>query len=237
MTGAEVEKPASADPRAVRALIALTLIAGMIDGLAFLGLGQVFAANMTGNVIVLGIAIAGAPALSIDGPLVALGAFLIGAGLFARLAPDRPLDRRSPARRLTRMVRIELVVIAAAAATAIGFEIDDDPRGLLLIAALAAAMGVRNETIRRIGVPELPTTVLTWAIAGFAAHEAERVASSGDRLRLAGIITMIAGAVAGALLVLHAGVFWALLAVASVEVIALLILGRGPAEDPVTVER
>jgi uncharacterized membrane protein YoaK (UPF0700 family) len=211
------------DPRTVRALLTLTFTAGMIDAVAFLGLEQVFAANMTGNLIVLGLAIAGAPALSIGGPAAALAAFLIGAAASGRF------DRRSESRhrRLLRMVRIEALAVALAVLVAIGFESGDEVRRFVIIVLLASAMGARNETVRRINVPELRTTVQTLAIAGIAAHEAEgRVREWGDRLRVLGILAMLSGAVVSALLVLNADLAWALLAVAAAEAIALLLLTR-----------
>jgi uncharacterized membrane protein YoaK (UPF0700 family) len=213
------------DPRTVRALLALTLTAGMIDAIAFLGLEQVFAANMTGNLIVLGLAIAGAPALSVGGPLAALAAFLLGAAASGRF--DRRVESRQ--RRLLRMVRIEALAIALAALVAIGFEPGDEVRRFAIIALLAGAMGARNETVRRVNVPELRTTVQTLAIAGFAAHEAEgRVREWGDRLRLLGIVAMLSGAVLSALLVLEADLAWALLAVGAAEVVTLLLLAGKP---------
>ena len=213
------------DPRTVRALLALTLTAGMIDAIAFLGLEQVFAANMTGNLIVLGLAIAGAPALSVGGPLAALAAFLLGAAASGRF--DRRAESRQ--RRLLRMVRIEALAIALAALVAIGFEPGDEVRRFAIIALLAGAMGARNETVRRVNVPELRTTVQTLAIAGFAAHEAEgRVREWGDRLRLLGIVAMLSGAVLSALLVLEADLAWALLAVGAAEVVTLLLLAGKP---------
>jgi hypothetical protein len=42
----------------------LTATTGLIDAVAFLGLGRVFTANMTGNVVFLAFAIAGAQGLS-----------------------------------------------------------------------------------------------------------------------------------------------------------------------------
>jgi uncharacterized membrane protein YoaK (UPF0700 family) len=204
----------------------LTLIAGMVDAVAFLGLEQVFAANMTGNVVLLGLGIAGAPTLSIDGPAVALAAFLLGAALVGRV------EHRGRSRHyyVVRLVRIELVVVAIAALLAIGFEADDDARRLLIIAILATMMGGRNESIRRIDLPELRTTVLTLAIAGFAAHEAEGTRSRRDWLRFGGILAMVVGAIASALLVLNTDVIWALLAIVTVEAGALLALrGRATA--------
>ena len=112
------------DPRTVRALLALTLTAGMIDAIAFLGLEQVFAANMTGNLIVLGLAIAGAPLLSVGGPAAALAAFLLGAAASGRF--DRRAESRH--RRLLRMVRIEALAVALAALVAVGFESGDEVR-------------------------------------------------------------------------------------------------------------
>jgi len=42
-----------------RTLLVLTLTTGVIDAACYLGLGRVFAANMTGNVVLLGFGIAG----------------------------------------------------------------------------------------------------------------------------------------------------------------------------------
>ena len=38
----------------VRALIGLTVVTGLVDAISFLGLGRIFTANMTGNVVFLG---------------------------------------------------------------------------------------------------------------------------------------------------------------------------------------
>jgi uncharacterized membrane protein YoaK (UPF0700 family) len=220
--GSAADQPA-VDGRALRALILLTMVAGMIDAVAFLGLGQVFAANMTGNVVLMGLAIGGAPALSVNGPAVALGAFLAGAAIAGRG------ERVDQSRHwyVVRMVRIEAGVVALAALLAIGFTPDDEPRRLLIIAVLALAMGARNEEIRRINMPELRTTVLTLQIAGFAAHEAEgRWRNLGDRLRLIGIVAMLAGAIVSALLVINTDEVWALVAIAAAELVTLLLLGR-----------
>ncbi|MYR03001.1 DUF1275 domain-containing protein, partial [Streptomyces sp. SID6139] len=39
--------------RLVLVLITLTVVSGLIDAVSYLGLGRVFTANMTGNVVVL----------------------------------------------------------------------------------------------------------------------------------------------------------------------------------------
>jgi uncharacterized membrane protein YoaK (UPF0700 family) len=73
--------------------------------------------------------------------------------------------------------------------------------GDIVIALLAFAMGVRNATVRRLGVPDLTTTVLTLTLTGLAAES--RVAGGsgeGSTRRLAAVVAMFTGALAGALL-------------------------------------
>jgi uncharacterized membrane protein YoaK (UPF0700 family) len=67
-------------------LAALTVVSGFIDAVSFLGLGHVFTANMTGNVLLIGFAVAGAAGFSLTASLCALGAFLVGALAGGRLA-------------------------------------------------------------------------------------------------------------------------------------------------------
>ena len=60
-------------------LLVLTSITGLVDALSYLKLGHVFVANMTGNVVFLGFAVANAQDFSIPASVVAIGAFLVGA--------------------------------------------------------------------------------------------------------------------------------------------------------------
>ena len=69
-------------------MILLTIVTGLVDAVAYLRLGHVFVANMTGNVVFLGFSAAGAPGLSVVGSLVAIACFLPGG--VARRAPGRP---------------------------------------------------------------------------------------------------------------------------------------------------
>ena len=63
-----------------RALLTLTFTTGLVDGVSYLGLGHVFTANMTGNVVLLGFGIAGGYGLPVLAPIVSLVAFLVGSG-------------------------------------------------------------------------------------------------------------------------------------------------------------
>lgn len=91
-------------------LILLALASGLIDAASYLGLGHVFTANMTGNILLLGFATAGASGFSTTACLVSVGAFLAGAGVAGRL--DR--DLRAGRRRFITEIGGEGILIAAA---------------------------------------------------------------------------------------------------------------------------
>src|SRR5437867_12661084 len=74
------------ESRLAGALLVQTVATGLIDAVSYLALGHVFTANMTGNVVFLAFAVAGAPGLSIPRSAVSLGAFLAGAVAGGRLA-------------------------------------------------------------------------------------------------------------------------------------------------------
>jgi uncharacterized membrane protein YoaK (UPF0700 family) len=182
-----------------RTLLVLTLSTGVIDAACYLGLGRVFAANMTGNVVLLGFGIAGSTGLPVVAPLVSLLAFLAGAvvggRMGARLAPKEA--------QLSRAMLIEVGLIALATALAIVFDITPDRfSGDLIIGMLAFAMGLRNATVRRLKVADLSTTVLTMTLTGLAAESQPAGGSGkGNWRRSAAVVSMLIGAIVGALLV------------------------------------
>jgi uncharacterized membrane protein YoaK (UPF0700 family) len=175
----------------VRALLALTFATGLVDAVSYLGLGRVFTANMTGNVVLLGFGLAGGTGLPVLAPIVSLVAFLLGAGWGGRLG-----------KRLSAALTIEVGVLAVATLAALAISIRaGDASGDLLIALLAFGMGVRNATVRKLGVPDLTTTVLTMTLTGLAADSplaGGRGAGTVRRLAAAG--AMLVGALVGALL-------------------------------------
>jgi uncharacterized membrane protein YoaK (UPF0700 family) len=182
-----------------RALLVLTFTTGVIDAVSYLGLGRVFTANMTGNIVFLGFGIAGQGGLPVLAPLVSLGSFLVGAGGGGVLA-HRMGDRHP--QHIARALAIEVSLIAAAAVLAAAVEIRANAiSGDIVIALLALAMGVRNATVRRVGVPDLTTTVLTMTLTALAAESPLAGGSgNGSVRRIAAVLAMFTGALAGALL-------------------------------------
>jgi uncharacterized membrane protein YoaK (UPF0700 family) len=59
----------------------LTVLTGVVDTVSILSLGRVFVANMTGNVVFVGFALAGASGFSLSASLSALAGFLVGAAV------------------------------------------------------------------------------------------------------------------------------------------------------------
>src|SRR5438067_13075355 len=95
-----------------RALLVLTFTTGLVDAVSYLGLGRVFTANMTGNVVLLGFGIAGSGGLPVLAPIISLAAFLIGAAVGGVLA--KRLLVRHP-EHLGAALGVEVSIIAVAA--------------------------------------------------------------------------------------------------------------------------
>jgi len=180
-------------------LLALTLVTGLIDAFSYLGLGHVFVANMTGNVVFLAFALAGAPGFSIAASAIALLAFVAGAAIGGRITRVWAADRRY----FAGITTVEATLFAAAALATVASDAASDVARDLLIVLLAVAMGMQNAAARRLAVPDLTTTVLTLTITGIAADG--RLGAGGDsRLgrRLLAVIAMFGGALIGTVLVL-----------------------------------
>jgi uncharacterized membrane protein YoaK (UPF0700 family) len=180
-----------------RALLILTFTTGIVDAVSFLGLGHVFTANMTGNVVLLGFGIAGSAGLPIAAPFASLGAFILGA-----IAGGRVSRRVEERRLLTTALAIEVAVLAAAAVIAALTTITvGAPVTYVLIVMLAFAMGLRSACVRRLGVPDLSTVVLTMTLVGFSSESPLAGGSGlGSLRRSSAVVLMGAGALAGALL-------------------------------------
>src|ERR1700722_19106161 len=195
-------------PPLVMTLAALTVVSGFIDAVSFLGLGHVFTANMTGNVLLIGFAAAGAAGFSVTASLYALGAFLLGAVAGGRLA-----RRILPVRRLLLVAMVVEAACTTAAAVIAGTvpAIGSGWPRYAVLALLAGAVGLRNSAVRRVGVPDMSTTVLTNTMTALASTS--RLAGGPNphaRLGIISVLSLFGGALVGAVLVLHAGATWAL---------------------------
>jgi uncharacterized membrane protein YoaK (UPF0700 family) len=174
-------------------LLAMTAVTGIVDAVSFLALGHVFTANMTGNVVLLGFAVAGTTGLSISRSSIALLGFLVGAVVGGRLSSEPSAGRLV---RRASLTEASLLAISAVLANA------GPLQPYAVIASTALAMGLRNALVRKLGVPDLTTTVLTLTITGLAADSTLAGGHNTRWQRRAGaILAMVAGAAAGARMV------------------------------------
>src|ERR1700710_1982056 len=89
-------------------LLTLTIATGVVDAVSILALGRVFIANMTGNVVFVGFALAGAPGFSLIASLLDLAGFLLGG---AAGGPVTTRFRKTRWRLLAVVVTVELVLL------------------------------------------------------------------------------------------------------------------------------
>src|SRR5437867_2756631 len=184
------------------ALLTLTGVTGVIDAVSFLGLGRVFTANMTGNVVLLGFAVAGAPGLSIPRSAVSLIAFLVGAGAGGHIGHSMAGGSRRRWLLTAGLGEAALLCAAALASMGVAGAIEvPTSRIYAVIALTAVAMGLRNATVRRLAVPDLTTTVLTLTLTGVAADSSLAGGNNPRSLRrIFSVVAMFGGAAIGAIL-------------------------------------
>jgi uncharacterized membrane protein YoaK (UPF0700 family) len=186
-------------------LLILTFVTGLVDAISYLKLGHVFVANMTGNVVFLGFAVAGAQEFSAPASLAALAAFLVGALAGGRLGSTTG-QHRGRFLAIVTLVKILLVAAALVVATIV-VNPDNELVHYALIILLALAMGVQNAAARRLAVPDLTTTVLTLTLTGLAADSSFAGGTNPRPVRrLTATVAMLLGAAVGAYLVLHVGI-------------------------------
>ncbi len=186
-------------------MVSLTFVTGVVDAASYLKLGHVFVANMTGNVVFLGFALAGAGGVSIAPSLVALGSFLGGA-LSGGWLSGRSLEHRGLMLRSASTAQAVAIVIALILALSASEPFQSVARYAVLV-PLAVAMGIQNAVAQRVAVPELPTTVLTRTLTGLAS-EARISGGSGSGLgrRALTVASMLLGALTGGLLVVDVSI-------------------------------
>lgn len=200
-------------------LLALTFGTGIVDAACYLGLDRVFTGNMTGNVIILGMGLAGAEDLPVAGPLVAFVGFFMGAAVAGRYVRGR----RGWGTWTSLVHAVVAVLLAAVAASLL--VVDETPHhafALVLTAVLASAMGGQAAAARAVGFRELTTVAVTANIVGLASDTWPGAESRQVNVaRTLAIVVIVLGAAFGALVVqwhLAAAVAIAAVVVAGVTV-------------------
>ena len=190
------------------ALMLLTLSSGVVDAISFVAFGKVFTAFMTGNFVFLGLG--ATHAFEHGGPSVVrvalvLVAFAAGAFLAARVIKrfrGGALTYRGVEVALGGVLVVEVIFLAGWIA------VGGDPAGsaaTALAVVLALAMGMQSATVAALDIKSVFTTAATATFLNLAREAADRGSSGTDPARLAKIVvSLIAGATAGGLLLAHA---------------------------------
>lgn len=200
MTAAD---PQAAPPRRRAAALALLSgAAGTMDAMAFLALGGVFTSAMSGNTILLGLAIGQGQLATASRTLVAFAGYVCGAAGAA-------VPLRAPGHGVRRTLGFEVLLLAAFAlwwAARGGAMNPLDPYGLIILSALA--MGLQGGIGRAMRVTGVPTIVITSTLTAIVGSLAERalarqrpLASTTAWQQIAAFLAYLFGAVIGGVMV------------------------------------
>lgn len=191
-------------------LVALASMSGFMDAISFIEL-NVFASVLTGNTVLLGIAISTANFLNVIVPLVAIIGFIGGVALGNRLAePNLEFQKKIWPTTVTKALMVEVIFLAIF--TAGGLVVGKSISGLALypfIMLATIAMGIQSSAVRALGVPHISTTYITgtWTnlIIGLTRQQTSRTRTDNDErksglsLSIGVVIIYILSAIAGGL--------------------------------------
>ncbi|BBP89657.1 UPF0700 transmembrane protein YoaK [Bacillus safensis] len=154
------------------ALVFLCLSAGIVDVIGYLSLGHVFTANMTGNIVLLGIAAGSSLQLTALHSITALSGFVLGV-LLAVVIGGKHEKTFWPKKAVTRIFIIELMILLLFALMTI-FPYTQGAYFMLII-LLSMAMGMQTAAARKLNVAGISTTVLTSTLANLFEDAAQRI--------------------------------------------------------------
>jgi uncharacterized membrane protein YoaK (UPF0700 family) len=161
-------------------VLLLAWAAGGVDAIGFLGLNHVFTANMTGNTVLLGLALGQGRGLAAWSNVTALVSFGLGVTLGALIVGGGKASGEWDLR-VTWAILCEAVMLGA---FTVVWHIAPDgaDRGALalylLIAFSALAMGIQSAAVRRLNLPGVATTYVTGTMTSLLAGIAGRLRGS-----------------------------------------------------------
>jgi uncharacterized membrane protein YoaK (UPF0700 family) len=193
-------------------LVCLTFGAGAVDAISFFGLGRVFTGNMTGNLVLLGLAAGRAKGEEVARSAVSLTAFCLGVLVAVYLVAL--ISRRAWGARGARAwpvgvtVVLALVVLVQAGFFAGWLTVRGHPAltfEAVLVGMSALAMGMQSDAVVTLGVAGVTTTYVTGTLTGLL----RSLVVGGDdvpgRLRRAAVLVgLLVGAVVGGVLMVAA---------------------------------
>ena len=199
---APTRRPPAASTTRDRLVVLLAVVSGATDAIGFLALGSAFTSVMTGNMVLVGVAIGSGDGSALGHTAAAIGGYVVGAALGVLLAGrPRPGDETWPAA-VNRALAVEFALVAgyAVAWWSQGSAPSSSWFGPLL-ATNAMALGIQSSAILRFGVPGLSTTYLTGTLTTVVTRVVSREPLTSVGHSAAILAALIAGAAGGAALV------------------------------------
>lgn len=201
-----------------RFVVLLAALSGATDAIGLIALGGAFTSVMTGNMVLVGLAVGTRDASAVGLTAAAIGGYVLGVYLGARVAGE-PVQGQSPwPRALTRALVVELVAFSM---FAVGWWTQGSAPSpgwhAPLLVVLALALGVQSSAILRFGVSGLSTTYMTGTLTTVIIRLATRHPVTSVRTSAVLLAALIGGAAA-------AGLLWEVAPVA-VPVLQLALIG------------
>src|ERR1700677_1719810 len=142
-------------------LLMLAMAAGSADGWSYVGLGHAFVANMTGNTVLMGVAVFQNHGALLH-PAVSLASYAAGVLIGSFLTGDvRPEKGWSKTISWTLMVEALLLLSAEVGWIANQLHASHSPSLLLLLATISLAVGIQSVSMVRLQIPGIVTTYIT----------------------------------------------------------------------------
>jgi uncharacterized membrane protein YoaK (UPF0700 family) len=185
-------------------VVVLTFLTGAADATGFLALGGAFSSVMTGNMVLLGLAVGHTEAALAVNSGTAIVAYIVGVLIGAHIAGSaRSADPVWPPQ-VSRALRTELLILVI---FLVIWEVTGDNRSATLARVLlmlaAAALGLQGSAVQRFGVPGLSSTYLTGTLTTFIGAMAARKPSRALLPSAQVLLALILGAAVGAVVVDH----------------------------------
>lgn len=148
-------------------LLLLAFTAGFVDAVSYFGLGRVFTSVMTGNTVVLGIALSQGNWLDVARTLTALAGFLVGVAI-GTLVLERGERQGIWPVSVTRACLMELgMLLVFAVIGVVTGRLNAGGIIYVLVALAAIAMGIQSAAARVLNVSGVTTTYFTGTWAAF----------------------------------------------------------------------
>jgi uncharacterized membrane protein YoaK (UPF0700 family) len=217
----------------------LAASAGFVDAHIYVNVTPVFVANMSGNLIHLGILFGDGSWSQALASLLAIGAFTTGV-ILATIHHDRQVARGlsvRPGFLLTVESTLLLALTVGLVAAPLAYSRQPRPADFPVLLVAGLAMGIQAGAVRRVGEIAVATTYGTGTIVRIgeklvlAARRADRTTTHRRRVAIAVLAVILASYVGGAVIATAIGSQPALLAIPTATLVACAIASRPLASD------